>query len=67
FAEVGTGRVIVLADNARRASEIDVAETEKLLEEARRALRGEASSMSTEDAQNEMELALARLRAARTN
>jgi F-type H+-transporting ATPase subunit epsilon len=66
FAEVGKGRVIVLADNARRAAEIDVADTERRLEEARRTLRGEASGMSTEDAQNEMELALARLRAART-
>ena len=67
FAEIGKGRVIVLADNARRAQEIDIAETEKLLEEARKALRGESSSMSTEDAQHEMELAVARLRAARTN
>lgn len=67
FAEVGNGRVIVLADNARRASEIDVAETERLLDEARRTLRGESTGMTTEDAQHEVELALARLRAARTN
>jgi len=67
FAEVGSGRVIVLADNARRASEIDVAETERLLDIARRTLRGEATEMTTEEAENQVELALARLRAARTN
>jgi F-type H+-transporting ATPase subunit epsilon len=67
FAEVGSGRVIVLADNARRASEIDVAETERLLDLARRTLRGEATDMTTEEAENQVELALARLRAARTN
>lgn len=67
FAELGHGRVIVLADNARRASEIDVAETERLLDEARRTLRGEATGMTSDEAQHEVELALARLRAARTN
>ena len=67
FAELGSGRVIVLADNARRASEIDIAATERMLEEARRALRGESSSMSTDEARHEMDLALGRLRAARTN
>ena len=66
FAEVSGARVIVLADNARRASEIDVAENEKLLEEARKALRGEESSMNSSEAQAEVDRALARLRAART-
>lgn len=66
FAEVGSGRVIVLANDARRAQEIDVAETEHRLEQARRALRGEPSELTTDEAQHEMETALARLRAARS-
>lgn len=67
FAELGSGRVIILADNARLAKEIDVRESERRLEEARKALRGEDSTMSTEEAQQEVEIALAHLRAARLN
>jgi F-type H+-transporting ATPase subunit epsilon len=65
FAEVRADRVTVLADEARRAGEIDTAEAEQLLEEARKALRGEASRVPTERAVEEIERATQRLKAAR--
>lgn len=65
FCEVGPDGVTVLADEARRAQDLDAAEAEAALAEARRALRGEDSSISTENAVEEIERATARLRAAR--
>ncbi|MBS1708209.1 MAG: ATP synthase F1 subunit epsilon [Armatimonadetes bacterium] len=65
FSEIGGDKVIVLAENAQRSTEIDVAEAEKKLEEARKALRGEASTMTTDEAVDELELAQVRLKAAR--
>jgi F-type H+-transporting ATPase subunit epsilon len=65
FVEIGDNKVTVLAQDAQRAGEIDVAEQEARLEEARRALRGESSSMTGEQAQEEIERAMVRLRAAR--
>lgn len=65
FCEVGPDAVTVLADEARRAVELDAAQAEADLAEARRALRGEESSISTMDAVEEIERATARLRAAR--
>ncbi len=65
FLEVSQGQCIVLSEEARMAKEIDVAQEQALLEEARKALRGEASSMSMEQASKEMERAVSRLRAAR--
>ncbi|MBX3111338.1 MAG: ATP synthase F1 subunit epsilon [Fimbriimonadaceae bacterium] len=67
FAEIANNKVIVLAAHAQRSTEIDVAEAERILEEARRALRGEASSMTTERAVEEIELAQVRLKASRLN
>ncbi len=66
FSEIVENRVIVLADDAKRASEIDVAETEKHLEQARRALRGEDSSMGIDEATSVIRVASVRLKAART-
>jgi len=66
FLEVRPDAVTVLADEASRATDIDVAQAEALLEEARRGLRGEGS-MSSEQAVEEMERAIQRLRAARVN
>ena len=65
FADVDGDNVTILADQARRADEIDVAEAERDLNEARRALRGEDSSLTSTDAVEEIERATARLRAAR--
>ena len=65
FAEVQGDRVTVLADEAARASEIDVSEAEHRLEEARKALRGESSSITGENAVTEIERAMSRIRAAR--
>jgi F0F1-type ATP synthase epsilon subunit len=65
FAEVQKDRVHVLADGAARSEEIDRTEEERSLETARRALRGEISGMSLEDATFELERAASRLRAAR--
>lgn len=65
FAEVTSDHVTILADNAERAPEIDIAEAERSLEEARRALRGEASTMTQEQATAEIERAVNRIKAAR--
>jgi F-type H+-transporting ATPase subunit epsilon len=66
FAEVTGDRVTVLADEAEPAAAIDLAAAEKSLEDARRALRGESSEISPEDAVNEVERAMNRIRAARS-
>jgi len=66
FIEVQGDRVTVLADEAQRASEIDVAQAERQVEEARRALRGEASTINSENAVEELDRAMNRLRAARS-
>jgi F-type H+-transporting ATPase subunit epsilon len=65
FAEISGSRVTILADDARRAEEIDIAEAERRLDEARRTLRGEATSMSQEQATYEVEKAINQLKAAR--
>jgi F-type H+-transporting ATPase subunit epsilon len=62
FLEVSESGVIVLAQDAARSSEIDSAEAESNLEEARKALRGESSSMTVEQAMHEIEKATARLK-----
>lgn len=65
FTEISGDTVTVLADEAERASSIDLSEAEKALEEARKSLRGEASTVSNEDAVHEVERAMNRIRAAR--
>ncbi|MFZ4509020.1 MAG: ATP synthase F1 subunit epsilon [Fimbriimonas sp.] len=66
FAEVQGDRVTILADSAELAKEIDLARAEKDLDEARRALRGESSTMTSEEATLELDRAIQRVRAART-
>jgi F-type H+-transporting ATPase subunit epsilon len=66
FAEVRPDRVTILADEASRANEIDISEAERMLEEARKALRGEESVVNSENAVAEIEKAMNRIRAART-
>lgn len=65
FAEVGATRVTVLADEAQRASEIDVSHAEQMLEDSRKALRGEDSTLTSEEAVIEVDKAINRLKAAR--
>jgi F-type H+-transporting ATPase subunit epsilon len=65
FAEVRGDRVTVLADEAAPAKEIDISEAEHRLEEARKALRGEDSSVTQENAVAEIDRAMSRIRAAR--
>lgn len=65
FVQVSGTAVTVLADEARFAADLDVAEAERDLEEARRALRGEESSMTQPEALMEIDRANARLKAAR--
>ena len=67
FAEVREDRVTVLADEAARASEIDISEAEHRLDEARKALRGEESGVTQENAVLEIERAMSRIRAARAS
>ena len=65
FAEVTPERVTILADTAERATDIDISEAEKTLEEARRALRGETSNLSREEATIELDRAVNRIKVAR--
>jgi F-type H+-transporting ATPase subunit epsilon len=65
FAEVSGDRVTVLADEAIPAPEIELSKAEAELEEARRALRGESSGMTADDAVQGVERAMVRVRAAR--
>ena len=55
-----------LADAAERAQDIDVARAERALENARLALRGEVSGVTSEDATAELERAMNRIRAAKS-
>jgi len=66
FAEVGPNRINILADAAEHAEEIDVARAEKALENARKALRGEISGVSSTEATAELERAMTRLKAAKS-
>jgi F-type H+-transporting ATPase subunit epsilon len=65
FAEVSQGKMTILADEATPAQEINVAHAEEALEQARRALRGEESTMTRDEAQLEVERAMQRIKAAR--
>lgn len=64
FAEVSGERLTILADSAARATEIDIKAEEARLERARRAMRGEDSEMSSSEAVQELEQAMARIRTA---
>jgi len=65
FLEVSGTSVIVLAQDAVRSSEVDLGAAEASLEEARKALRGEPSSMTTTEAMHELEKAYARIKVAK--
>jgi len=66
FMEVDGEHVTVLADQAERSRDIDLKSAEASLDRARRALRGEDSSMTSDEATREMEIALNRIKAARS-
>ncbi len=66
FVEVKNNRMTVLADEAARARDIDVARAEQDLDQARRALRGEDTELNEEQAVLEVEKAIQRIRAARS-
>ena len=63
--EVSNESAIILADTAERASEIDIAEAEALIEQARKALRGEDSTLTQADALQELERGMNRIKAAK--
>lgn len=63
FAEVTPDRVTILADSAERAKEIDLARAEKALDNARKALRGEDSPTSREEAVHALDRAMTRIKA----
>jgi F-type H+-transporting ATPase subunit epsilon len=65
FLEVSGSSAIILADTAERASDIDIARAERALEEARKALRGEDSSVTSAQATAELERAMNRVKAAK--
>jgi F-type H+-transporting ATPase subunit epsilon len=65
FLEVSHDKCIILADEAQVSADISVEAAEQQLERARRALRGEDSDMSTDEATEEIQRAMVRLKAAR--
>ncbi|MBX3117983.1 MAG: F0F1 ATP synthase subunit epsilon [Fimbriimonadaceae bacterium] len=65
FAEVVGTKVTILADAAERADEIDIQRAQEALEKARRALKGEDSSMTSEEATAALDRAMTRVRAAK--
>lgn len=65
FMEVSGTKAIILANSGEAANEIDLSEAEKELEEARKALRGESSTVASEDAQDALKRAMNRIKAAR--
>lgn len=65
FLEVSGDAAIVLADSAERATEIDIAEAEAMVEAARKSLRGEDSAMTQAEAVQELDRALTRVKAAK--
>ena len=65
FAEVSAKSVTILADEAHLATEIDLSKAERELEEALKALKGEPSNMTSQEATQAVERAMARIRAAK--
>lgn len=66
FAEVRPDRMTILADEASKATELTVETAELDLDRARKALRGEeGAGMNGQDATEEVERAIQRLKAAR--
>jgi F-type H+-transporting ATPase subunit epsilon len=62
FVQVDKSGVTVLADEARAAAEVDIAEANALIETARRTLRGEDTSMTREEATVAIERATAQIK-----
>lgn len=65
FAEVLPDKVVILADAAEKAEEIDLDRAQQQLDRARAALRGENASMTSTEAAATIEKATARIRAAK--
>ena len=65
FLEVSENSVIVLADSADLAHEIDISAAEAELEEARKTLRGEETGMARAEAREALDRAMNRIKAAR--
>ncbi len=66
FVEVKANKMTVLADEASRAKDIDLSRAEADLERARRALRGEDTELTEDQATQEIDKAIQRIRAARS-
>ena len=65
FAEISPTKINILADAAEKAQDIDVARAERALENARKALRGEVSGVTSTEATAELERAMNQLKAAK--
>jgi len=64
YAEVGPNRVVVLAEGADRASEIDLAEAKLMKERAEKALSGKLDEKDNEKARIELLRAMVRIQVA---
>ncbi|MCW5943565.1 MAG: ATP synthase F1 subunit epsilon [Fimbriimonadaceae bacterium] len=67
FLEFSNNKTTILADSAAHARDVDVEKERVALEQARAALRGESSSMTSAEAQQELERAMFRIKAAQAN
>lgn len=65
FLEFSDGQAIILADDARLAKDIDLTSEQETLDEARKALRGESSRFTQAQAQEELDRAMSRMKAAK--
>lgn len=65
FLEVVNNKVVILADTAERASDIDVERAEAARRSAEEALRNRGETQDIEEAQRALQLAAVRLRVAR--
>ncbi len=67
FLEVSGESVIILASSGELANEIDIREAEQALDEARRALRGESTELTTSEAQEQLRRSMTRIKVAQKN
>lgn len=65
FMEVSEGSIIILADHAERAEEIDAAVAEDDLRRAREALSGQSTDMTRDEARHTLNRAMARIEASK--
>lgn len=67
FLEFSNNRTTILADSAAHARDVDIEKERVALEQARATLRGETTAMTVDEARDELERAMFRIKAAQAN